>query len=183
VLPREVKIRQLERDDAAAYQELRLFGLQESPTAFGSSYAEEVDRSLDVVAARLEDVRNHVFGAFAHDGALIGIVTLRREPRGKTHHKAYVYGTYVLPEYRRRGAGRALMEAVITKAQELGLRQIQLSVTQANRAAVLLYESCGFERYGLECDAFKIGDAFYDVAHMVLRLRGDAERDRIRAGG
>ena len=28
----------------------------------------------------------------------------------------------------------------------------------------------GFERYGLERDAFKIGDDFYDVAYMALRL-------------
>jgi hypothetical protein len=96
-----MEIRQLASGDAAAYQELRLLGLQESPIAFGSSYAAEVDRPLDVVAARLGDPRNHVFGAFADDGALTGVVTLRREPQGKTYHKAYVYGTYVRPGYRR----------------------------------------------------------------------------------
>jgi len=165
-----MEIRQLTSADATAYQELRLFGLQESPSAFGSSYAAEVDRPLHVVVARLDDPRNHVFGAFAHEGALTGIVTLRREPQGKTYHKAYVYGTYVRPEYRRQGTGRALLEAVIARAREVGLRQIQLSVTQANRAAVLLYESCGFVRYGLERDAFQVGDACYDVAHMVLWL-------------
>ena len=174
-----MEIRQLARDDAAAYQEARLFGLQESPNAFGSSYAAEVDRPLEVVAARLDDVRNYVCGAFADDGALIGVVTLRREPQGKTDHKAYVYGTYVRPEYRRQGVGRALMEAVITRAREVGLRQIELSVTQANEPAVLLYESCGFERYGLERDAFRVGDAFYDVAHMVLWVSERAKAGRM----
>jgi ribosomal protein S18 acetylase RimI-like enzyme len=67
------------------------------------------------------------------------------------------------------------MEAVIERAHELGLRQIELSVTQTNEPAVLLYESGGLERYGLERDAFRVGDAFYDVAHMVLRL---SERTR-----
>jgi ribosomal protein S18 acetylase RimI-like enzyme len=90
-----------------------------------------------------------------------------------------VYGTYVRPEYRRQGVGRALMEAVVAQARKVGLRQIELSVTQANEPAVLLYESCGFERYGLERDAFRVGDAFYDVAHMVLWVSERAKAGRM----
>jgi flavin reductase (DIM6/NTAB) family NADH-FMN oxidoreductase RutF/ribosomal protein S18 acetylase RimI-like enzyme len=177
-----MEIRKLTSADATAYQELRLFGLQESPNAFGSSYAAEVDRPPEVVAARLDDVRNHTFGAFAGDRTLVGIVTLRREPQGKTDHKAYVYAMYVRPEQRRQGIGRRLLEAVIAQAHELGLRQIELSVTQANRAAVLLYESCGFEQYGLERDAFRVDDVFCDVSHMVLWLRERAKgQDERRA--
>lgn len=54
------------------------------------------------------------------------------------------------------------------------MRQVDLGVTADNKAAVGLYASCGFERYGLERDAFKVGDSFYDVAYMALRLGGGA---------
>jgi ribosomal protein S18 acetylase RimI-like enzyme len=167
-----MNIQQLTPDDAATFQELRLFALQENPEAFGSSYAEEADRALEVVAERLGDVRNHAFGAFIDARQLIGVAILRREQRVKTGHKAFVFGMYVLPEHRRQGVGRALLETVISRATELGVRQVNLSVTHANKAAVRLYESCGFERFGLEKDAFRIGHDFYDVAHMALRLPG-----------
>jgi ribosomal protein S18 acetylase RimI-like enzyme len=168
-----MKIEQLSPEDAADYQGLRLFALQESPAAFGSSYAEEVDRPLEVVEKRLADARNHVFGAIDENGRLVGIATLRREGRVRSDHKAFLFGMYVLPEYRRQGVGRALLEAVIRRAEVLGIRQVNLTVNSENRAAVLLYESCGFERFGLERDAFRIGNGFFDVVYMALRVTGN----------
>lgn len=167
-----MEILQLTPDDAWAYQKLRLFALQESPTAFGSSYAEMADRPLEMFVERLSDARNHVFGAFTDNERLVGIATLRREQREKTGHTAHVFGMYVLPEHRRQGLGRALLEKLISTASDLGVRQVNLSVVSANKAAVYLYESCGFERFGLEKDAFRIEDDFYDVAYMALRLKG-----------
>lgn len=169
-----MEIRQLGGEEAVVYQELRLFGLQESPTAFGASYDEEADRPLEVVSERLQDERNFVVGAFTDEGRLAGIATLRREEREKLRHKAHVFGMFVLPQYRGQGAGRALLERLIERAREIGVRQVDLGVTADNEAAVGLYASCAFERYGLERDAFKVGDDFYDVAYMALRLGGDA---------
>jgi len=119
----------------------------------------------------MADARNHVFGAFASDGQLVGMATLRREQRVKSEHKAFLFGMYVLPEHRRQGVGRALLEALISRAGEIGVRQVNLTVNSENRAAVLLYESCGFEQFGLERDAFRIGDGFFDTAYMALRVR------------
>jgi L-amino acid N-acyltransferase YncA len=169
-----MRIEQLSSEDAAVYQELRLFALQESPAAFGSSYAEEIDRPLEVVEKRLADSRNHVFGAFDEDGRLVGIATLRREERVRSAHKAFLFGMYVLPEHRREGVGRALLEAVIRRAEGVGIRQVNLTVNSKNSAAVLLYESCGFEQFGLERHAFRIGDGFVDTAYMALRVQGSS---------
>ena len=165
-----MKIQQLTAADAASYQELRLFALRESPTAFGSSYGEEVDRPLDVVAGRLADPNNHVFGTLDDGERLTGIATLRREQYVKLAHRANLFGMYVLPAHRQQGVGRALLETVIARARAIGVRQLNLSVTNSNHAAVALYEACGFERFGLERDAFKIDDVYYNAAHMVLWL-------------
>jgi L-amino acid N-acyltransferase YncA len=113
-----------------------------------------------------------VFGAFDENGRLVGIATLRREERVRSAHKALLFGMYVLAENRRQGIGRALLKAVISRAEEIDVRQVNLMVNSQNRAAVLLYESCGFEHFGLERDSFRIGDGFFDTAYMALRVRG-----------
>lgn len=174
-VPAGMKIRQLTPTDAAIYQELRLFGLQESPTAFGSSYEDEAKRPLTTVSERLADPLNHTFGAFSEDGRLVGVALLRRSEHEKTAHKASVYAVYVHPEYRRRGVGQGLMERIIARARQLGVRQLILTVVTANPAPVRLYEQCGFEHFGLEKEAFSVGGTFYDAAYMRLRLAPRAE--------
>jgi ribosomal protein S18 acetylase RimI-like enzyme len=165
-------VRELTRDDARAYQELRLYALQESPTAFGSSYGEEVNRPLDMVEDRLRSPSNHTFGAFVQEGELIGMATLYRDQHINSNHKAFLFGMYVSPEYRRQGVGKMLLEKVISQARALGLRQINLTVNNANEAPVGLYETFGFERFGLEKETMRVGGEFYDAAYMVLRLEG-----------
>jgi RimJ/RimL family protein N-acetyltransferase len=95
-----VRIRVLVPDDAEAFQDLRLQGLQTSPTAFSSSYAEEVDRPIQAVAQRLGAEGSYVFGAFTENEHLVGVTGLYRERRMKSHHKAFIGGMYVAPEFR-----------------------------------------------------------------------------------
>lgn len=54
----------------------------------------------------------------------------------------HVRSLAVHPSYRRRGYGRALMEAVIEEAEH----EVDLLVLEDNAAAVRLYENLGFER-------------------------------------
>jgi len=170
-----VKIRTLTSDDAQAFQALRLEGLQTSPTAFGSSYEEEVDRPLQVVAERLEAKESYVCGAFNENGQLIGVVGLHRERYKKAHHKAFIWGMYVSPEFRRQGIGRALLETAIARAREMpGLRQIGLSVNTSNQTAHSLYQSCGFEEYGVEQAGIRVDGNYYGMAHMILQLGKEA---------
>lgn len=54
----------------------------------------------------------------------------------------------VLPEYRRRGFGRSVVEALIAYARESGISEIYLEVRESNAAAQGLYASLGFECVG-----------------------------------
>ena len=61
---------------------------------------------------------------------------------------AYVCNVAVFPEYRRRSAASALMEAQIQKARACGMNEITLEVRTSNAAARALYEKFGFVRLG-----------------------------------
>ncbi|MFB3853598.1 MAG: ribosomal protein S18-alanine N-acetyltransferase [Vicinamibacterales bacterium] len=53
------------------------------------------------------------------------------------------------PEWRRMGAGRAIMNAVLERAARLGCRTATLEVRRSNAAARALYEGLGFGLIGI----------------------------------
>lgn len=65
----------------------------------------------------------------------------------------YIDSLAVLPEYRRRGFARQLMQAQIALGRQLGLSHITLLVDPENSEAQRLYESLGF-KYESDCYAF-----------------------------
>ena len=162
IVKQKMIIRRLSPPDAAAYRRLRLHGLRVSPTAFGSSYAEESKRPLETFVARLEQAdAKWVFAAFENE-RLVGVVTLIRGDRKKEKHKASIFGMYVDRKMRSKGIGRLLMARVIEAARQMsGLKQIRLAVVEANRPALCLYESFGFKIYGREADAPFVAGKFY----------------------
>jgi ribosomal protein S18 acetylase RimI-like enzyme len=56
--------------------------------------------------------------------------------------RGWIGGIGVVPEHRRTGVGRALMQAVL----ELAPPTVRLEVIEANEPAIRLYESLGFEK-------------------------------------
>ena len=74
-----------------------------------------------------------------------GIAVLRLRPSFWTGAPdAYLEELYVAPPVRRRGIGRALLEAVLTAAREAGAARIDLGTSEDDTAALALYESFGF---------------------------------------
>jgi ribosomal protein S18 acetylase RimI-like enzyme len=58
--------------------------------------------------------------------------------------ECYLAELYVVPEQRRRGVGRALMEAAVREAREHGANTMDIGVDEPDLAARRLYESMGF---------------------------------------
>ena len=112
-----------------------------------------------------------VLGAFAPN--LIATVGCDRKEGLKLRHKAMIWGMYVMPEWRGRALGRALLMAAIARAREVaGLEQLLLQLGIANAAAAALYKSLGFAAYGMEPRGLKIGDRYCDEYLMMLELSG-----------
>ena len=169
-----VLIRELAPDDAAAFQELRLHGLQESPSAFAGSYEDECDIPLATIAERLAPQPDRcVLGAF-DEQRLIGLLGLKREGARKLAHKAFLWGMYVNPAVRRCGTGRQLVAEALARAAAMpGVRQVNLGVNASNIAAIRLYEAMGFVAYGLERGFMLLDGQLHDEILMAGVLGAD----------
>lgn len=165
-----VDVRVLTADDAAAFQVVRLRALQDHPEAFGSSYEEEEGFSVEQVAKGFGSPDSLMFGAFDAD-MLVGIANLSRYGRVKMRHRAMIGAMYVVPEARGKQAGKALMDAALKHARSFdGLEDVVLAVTVGNDAARHLYVNAGFESYSIDPRLIKVGDHYFDVEWMVLRI-------------
>jgi len=158
-------------DDAAAWQAVRLRALQEHPEAFGSSYEDERDHPLDLLAERIQATPDGFTLGVWQEETLVGIAGLHRSPRVKTRHRAGIGGMYIAPAARGQGIGKALMQALIDRAATIAyLEEIILAVTVGNSAARSIYLAAGFESSHIEKRYIKIGTTYYDIEWMTLRL-------------
>ena len=159
-------IRRLAEGDAAAFRALRLAGLLEAPTAFGSSYDTEKNSSVADFVGII--ARNYLAGAFV-EGRLVGVAGFYQSTGEKSSHRGNIWGVYVDPAHRGAGIARALMENVMAHAKGV-VAQVHLCVVTENAAALALYKHLGFVSYGVEPRALRIGGRFYDEELMVWRV-------------
>ena len=177
-----MEIRFLSGDDAGEYWRLRLEALEGDPEAFSASAEDHRSLSLDEVRKRLgsESQEQFVVGA-VEDGRLIGTAGFYREKGLKTRHKGRIWGVYVTPAGRGAGIGKRMLHKVLERVAEMeGLDQVLLSVAATQSAAFCLYRSLGFELFGREPRALRIGNRFVDEQYLALRLKHDGHWEKGR---
>jgi RimJ/RimL family protein N-acetyltransferase len=117
----------------------------------------------------LRSVRRHshaaVFVAETADDGIVGRISLARETHPASEHVADL-GLMVAAPYRRRGVGRALMDAAEAWAREVGVHKLELHVFPYNAAAIALYEGIGYEREGYRRDHYRRSDGYVDAILM-----------------
>jgi ribosomal protein S18 acetylase RimI-like enzyme len=160
------QIRRLLAADAAAFRELRLEALQMYPDAYGSTYEAEAAKPLDYFVERLE--KNSVFGGF--DGQeLAGMIGFYQQSGPKDKHKGVIWGMYVKPRLHGSGLAPALLNTVVEFAKTQ-VEQVQLTVVTNNHRAIGFYKTAGFCVYGVEKNALKTGEHYFDELLMVRFL-------------
>ncbi len=87
-----------------------------------------------------ENPAARVFVAEAPDGTLMGYAAY-----WQVLDEAQINNIAVAPAWRRQGLGRALLQALISRALQDDLKQLYLEVRSGNNPAIALYESAGFE--------------------------------------
>jgi ribosomal-protein-alanine N-acetyltransferase len=126
-------------------------------TATGSIILRLTNEDLDAVSAILEpsdlhvDLRSELARDIAlpwvirdHSGLIVGFLLA-----WSVADELHLLELASHPEHRRRGFGRALLEALILHARQQQKRLLLLEVRRSNRAAIALYESSGFRHTGV----------------------------------
>lgn len=166
-------IRGLTVDDAAAYTALRLEMITREKYAFmGVPPPDGDDRMTELaeVERYLREPDSVIIGAF-EGGALFGGAGIFREKRIKRRHRAYLWGVYVAEPMRGRGVARALVSECVNIARGwAGIDVVGLGAASTATAAIAMYESMGFVRWGYEPDCTRVGDERVDEVHMQLSL-------------
>jgi RimJ/RimL family protein N-acetyltransferase len=157
-----IVIREANLADIEQYRALRLFSLQENPTAFGADHEITLNAPLEFWKERLRDDEHAVTFIAEHDQALIGMTGIARRPLPKTKHSATIIGVYVHPEWRGLRIAGSLIETCIKWAKSKGVIVVKLSVNAENTSAIRCYERCGFTIYGTEPRGTFYEGKYYD---------------------
>ncbi|TAG47975.1 MAG: GNAT family N-acetyltransferase [Betaproteobacteria bacterium] len=163
----------LQPKDTARYRDLMLEAYELAADAFTSTADERAAEPESYWIKRIADPTglSVAFGAFDGD-ALVGTVALEFSAKPKTKHKALIIGMYVKPEHRAKGLARALITAAITHAKSMqSIQSITLTVTEGNSSAIHLYQSVGFETYGVEPMAIHTPSGYKGKVLMWMPLR------------
>lgn len=167
-----MKIRKLTENDAEALWRLRLQALETDPVSFAESPEELKRTKAEDYAARLRSggAENFVIGAF--DGAeLVGMLGFYRDGLLKRRHIGHIWGVFVSPSARGKGAGRGMLAEAIESAKTVpGICCIRLMVAVTQVAARHLYQEAGFRVFGIEPRSLKIGERYVDENHMTLEF-------------
>lgn len=144
-----VTVRRIEVSDLELARELRLAALADAPEAFEARLADEQAMFESQWRERIESnaagIRTVGFFAVAEGQERGLVVGVRPDDRSGS---AELVSLWVAPGWRRRGAARALVEAVCNWARGRGLWEVTLVVAETNAAAIKLYRSCGFAASG-----------------------------------
>jgi ribosomal protein S18 acetylase RimI-like enzyme len=102
------------------------------------------------------------------DNQLVGIAGLILNKGERRQHKAIVWGVYVDPAQRRTGIFQELMKGLEENLPPY-VEQLLLDVSIENTVAVEAYKKLGFEIFGTEPRARKIGDHYHDE-HLMIKF-------------
>lgn len=143
-----IAIEPISPHNAMVFKEVRLRALQDSPNAFGSTYARESQLSDE------EWIKRSVQWSTGRSTALLaidnrvacGIAASLLDEKDPT--KAQLLSMWTAPTHREMGVGRQLVNQIMAWANQHGARCLLLMVVSNNHPAIAFYERLGFTRTG-----------------------------------
>nr|WP_283814273.1 N-acetyltransferase [Bradyrhizobium liaoningense] len=162
----DVEIRRLTVDDLDLFRDIRAEALRTHPQTFGSPEEDEGGEAM--LAAYRRWLDGMVLGAF-ECGGLMGVAGFYVSPDRRSQHRGHIFTVYVREEGRGKGVGDRLIKELLAHA-EARVEQVHLAVLLESTAAINTYKRNGFEIYGTDPAAVRMGEATYDKYFMVRKL-------------
>ena len=135
-----LQIRKVHEVEWAEYRDLRLRALREDPLAFGSTLERERQFPEPLWRQRLANPDSSSWVAVASGDHFVGMAVA-----AKVEGEYHIFGMWVAPDHRGKGAGGRLLDAAIAWIRESSPNaSILLEVNPRQEAAVQLYRSRGF---------------------------------------
>ena len=130
------------------FKATRLRALQDTPSAFGATYAKEsllTDADWIKRAAKWNGQKGVLY--LALDGSdACGMAGSFLDEANAT--RAYLISMWTAPAHRRQGVGRLLVDEIISWGRRCGVRTMLLMVTSNNHRAIAFYKRLGFTLTG-----------------------------------
>ena len=137
-----MRVRPIDAGDWHRWREFRLAMLQEAPYAFGTTYAEMVEKDdafwQDRTATMAAGETTTMFLA-EEDGEWLACAGGYVEDGVPN-----VFGVWTRPDVRGRGYADACIRAVVEWARRAGAAEVRLWATDTNHAAQRVYDRLGF---------------------------------------
>jgi ribosomal protein S18 acetylase RimI-like enzyme len=141
-----IEIRSMASDQWRLYKDLRCAALAEATYAFSSTLKDALKRSDEewrrIARQYASDPKGVTFFAFEADmpcGMSACVIN---------GSEAEMFAVWVDPAFRRRGAGRALIDYACTWSRSRGAELLKVGVFDDNPGALAFYRSAGFSEGG-----------------------------------
>jgi len=120
--------------------------------------------ALEPRAEGISEVLIPLDGAGILGWAALSWVSMRSVYRGVAE-----VSVYVAAAARKRGVGKALLQALVRESEANGIWTLQAGILSENTASISLHQSCGFRQVGVRRRIGKLGDTWRDVVLMERR--------------
>jgi ribosomal protein S18 acetylase RimI-like enzyme len=129
---------------AAIFKATRLRALQDTPSAFGATYAKEslLTEADWVERAGKWNGETSILYLAIEAGTAVGIAGSYLDHEDAT--RAHLISMWTAPTHRQQGVGRLLVDEIIGWARFRRALKLQLMVTNCNDSAIAFYQRLGF---------------------------------------
>jgi RimJ/RimL family protein N-acetyltransferase len=142
----------------------------ESEYLFPSTSPEKTTDETAALIARFESSPSDALLIMQDTSEAMGVGFVRATPHPVCAHVGAI-SVGVRRHWRGKGVGRVILDALIAHARSCGrIRRLELTVATENRAAIALYEACGFVHEGRKKGALLVGDRLVDEYLMGMLL-------------
>ena len=144
-----IVLERITAQNAMVFKEVRLRALQDTPSAFGSTYARESQFAESEWIQRADNMNGErAIGFIAMDaGVACGIAGCFLDQTDDT--RAHLISMWTAPTHRQQGIGRLLVNEVLDWTRKREVRLLRLMVVCNNDHAIKFYERLGFNKTGL----------------------------------